>query len=59
MADKLGRPAPISLRINPNIDAKIATGLYSTKFGMREEEARGKITCYKFKAWYNCGRKYA
>jgi diaminopimelate decarboxylase len=51
MADKLGRPAPISLRINPNIDAKtnpkIATGLYSTKFGMSEEEARGLVNRIK------------
>lgn len=35
--------APITLRINPNIDAKtnpkIATGLYSTKFGLAEEDA--------------------
>lgn len=43
-AKNLGIQAPISLRINPNIDAKtnpkIATGLYSTKFGISEEEAR-------------------
>ena len=35
--------APITLRVNPNIDAqtnpKIATGLYSTKFGLAEEDA--------------------
>lgn len=38
-----GKVAPISLRINPNIDAmtnpKIATGLFSTKFGLVEDEA--------------------
>lgn len=37
-----GDIAPICLRINPNIDAKtnpkIATGLYSTKFGLPENE---------------------
>ena len=40
----LGRKAPISLRVNPNIDAKtnpkIATGLFSTKFGIIEDEVR-------------------
>lgn len=38
-----GKIARVSLRINPNIDAKtnekIATGLYSTKFGLTEGEA--------------------
>ncbi len=36
--------APVSLRVNPNIDArtnpKITTGLFSTKFGLVETEAR-------------------
>jgi diaminopimelate decarboxylase len=36
--------APVSLRVNPNIDArtnpKITTGLFSTKFGLIESEAR-------------------
>lgn len=37
-----GRIAPLSLRLNPDIDAKtnakIATGLYTTKFGLTERE---------------------
>ncbi len=36
--------APVSLRVNPNIDAKtnpkITTGLFSTKFGLVESEAK-------------------
>ncbi|MFW7379461.1 MAG: diaminopimelate decarboxylase [Oligoflexus sp.] len=47
VAASLKLRAPISLRINPNIDAKtnpkIATGLYSTKFGMSEGEARSLV----------------
>lgn len=43
LAKGRGKIAPISLRINPNIDAKtnpkIATGLFSTKFGLVEAEA--------------------
>ena len=43
LAKQRGKIAPISLRINPNIDAKtnpkIATGLFSTKFGLVESEA--------------------
>lgn len=42
-----GATADISLRINPNIDArtnpKITTGLYNTKFGLPEELARKLI----------------
>lgn len=42
VASSLGVKAPISLRINPNIDAKtnakIATGLYTTKFGLPEQD---------------------
>lgn len=42
IARSLGVTAPVSLRINPNIDAKtnakIATGLYSTKFGLPEHD---------------------
>lgn len=41
-ARAMGRRAPVSLRLNPNIDAKtnekIATGLYTTKFGLTEGE---------------------
>jgi diaminopimelate decarboxylase len=40
IAKSAGKVAPISLRINPNIDAKthphISTGLYTTKFGIAE-----------------------
>ena len=43
--------ARICMRINPNIDAKthpkIATGLYSTKFGMAEETARALLQEFK------------
>ncbi|NRA63738.1 MAG: diaminopimelate decarboxylase [Pseudobacteriovorax sp.] len=42
IAKEKGVVAPISLRVNPNIDAKtnpkIATGLFSTKFGIVESE---------------------
>ncbi len=44
VARELGKVARVSLRVNPNIDAKtnpkITTGLFSTKFGVVEEEAR-------------------
>ena len=43
IAAKLKINAPVSIRINPNIDARtnpyIATGLHSTKFGISEDEA--------------------
>jgi len=43
VAKKLNKKAPISLRINPNIDAKthpyISTGLYENKFGIPFESA--------------------
>ncbi|MCA9581602.1 MAG: diaminopimelate decarboxylase [Myxococcales bacterium] len=39
-----GKRATISIRLNPNVDAKthpyIATGLHNTKFGVEAEEAR-------------------
>ncbi len=42
IAKEMGKRAPVSLRLNPNIDAKtnekIATGLYTTKFGLPEAE---------------------
>jgi diaminopimelate decarboxylase len=41
---QLGKTAPISLRVNPNVDAKthpyISTGLKENKFGVAYEEAR-------------------
>ena len=44
LAAKVDQQVGISLRINPNIDAKtnpyIATGLYSTKFGLAEIDAK-------------------
>jgi diaminopimelate decarboxylase len=44
IAEELGVIARISLRINPDVDAKthpyIATGLHSTKFGLEVESAR-------------------
>lgn len=40
LAKKAGKKADVVLRVNPNVDAKthkkIATGLYSTKFGLPE-----------------------
>lgn len=47
LARDLGTTARVSLRINPNIDAKtnekIATGLYSTKFGIPETELNAHL----------------
>jgi diaminopimelate decarboxylase len=44
VAASLGRRAPISLRVNPNVDAKthkyISTGLKENKFGVAYEDAR-------------------
>lgn len=43
VAEKMGKVAPISLRVNPNVDAKthpyISTGLKNNKFGVAYEEA--------------------
>lgn len=43
VAGSLGKTAPISLRVNPNVDAKthpyISTGLKENKFGVAYEEA--------------------
>ena len=43
VAAKLGKSAPISLRVNPNVDAKthpyISTGLKNNKFGVAFEDA--------------------
>ncbi|MEN9834697.1 MAG: diaminopimelate decarboxylase [Pseudomonadota bacterium] len=42
LAEAAGKVAAISIRVNPNIDAqtnaKITTGLYSTKFGIAERD---------------------
>ncbi|WP_213299040.1 diaminopimelate decarboxylase [Paraburkholderia sacchari] len=44
VAGELGRKAPVSLRVNPDVDAKthpyISTGLKSNKFGVAFDEAR-------------------
>ena len=44
LADRLGKVAPISVRINPDVDAKthpyISTGLKENKFGVNAETAR-------------------
>lgn len=44
IAERLGRPARIGLRINPNVDAAthpyIATGLFDTKFGLSMDLGR-------------------
>jgi len=43
VAGELGKPAPVSLRINPDVDAKthpyISTGLKESKFGVAFEDA--------------------
>lgn len=43
IAQKLGKVAPVSLRVNPNVDAKthpyISTGLKNSKFGVAYEDA--------------------
>lgn len=44
VADRLGKTAPISLRVNPDVDAHthpyISTGLKENKFGVSVEQAR-------------------
>jgi diaminopimelate decarboxylase len=44
VAGRLGKRAPVSLRVNPNVDAKthpyIATGLKASKFGVAYADAR-------------------
>ena len=44
IADRLGKTAPISLRVNPDVDAHthpyISTGLKENKFGISVEQAR-------------------
>ncbi len=43
VAGRLGKTAPVSLRVNPNVDAKthpyISTGLKDNKFGIAHDEA--------------------
>jgi diaminopimelate decarboxylase len=43
VAQSVGRPAPVSIRVNPNVDAKthpyISTGLKGNKFGVAHERA--------------------
>jgi len=47
IAARIGRPAPISLRVNPNVDPQthpyIATGLKKSKFGITMEAARALL----------------
>jgi diaminopimelate decarboxylase len=47
IASHLGRPAPVSLRVNPDVDPKthpyIATGLRESKFGITMEGARALL----------------
>lgn len=51
LAKERGTVARVSLRINPNIDAKtnekIATGLYTTKFGIPETELAAHLAIIK------------
>jgi diaminopimelate decarboxylase len=48
VAGEMGRRAPVSLRVNPDVDAKthpyISTGLKQNKFGVAYEDALG---CYR------------
>jgi diaminopimelate decarboxylase len=48
VAGEMGKQAPVSLRVNPNVDAKthpyISTGLKENKFGIAYEEA---LTAYR------------
>ena len=48
VAGEVGKQAPVSLRVNPNVDAKthpyISTGLKENKFGIAYEEA---LTAYR------------
>jgi diaminopimelate decarboxylase len=47
IAARMGRPAPIALRVNPNVDPKthpyIATGLSKSKFGIAMADARALL----------------
>ena len=47
VAGAMGKRAPVSLRVNPNVDAKthpyIATGLKANKFGVAFDDALDKI----------------
>ena len=47
VAARLGAPAPIALRVNPNVDPEthpyIATGLHDTKFGLELDVARALL----------------
>jgi diaminopimelate decarboxylase len=51
VAGTMGKRAPISLRVNPNVDAKthpyISTGLKDNKFGVAYEDA---LVCYRIAA---------
>lgn len=51
ISKQMNRKAPVSIRINPDIDAKthpyIATGLYTTKFGVAEKELKGAMELIK------------
>jgi diaminopimelate decarboxylase len=47
IAQRMGRPAPVSLRVNPDVDPKthpyIATGLKQSKFGISMDAARALL----------------
>lgn len=51
VAKDMGKKAPVSLRVNPNVDAKthpyISTGLKENKFGVAFEDA---LACYRIAA---------
>ncbi len=51
LANKMNKIAPVSLRVNPNVDAKthpyISTGLKENKFGISTDEAEAIYLCAK------------
>jgi diaminopimelate decarboxylase len=55
VAQRLRIKAPVSMRVNPNIDArthpKISTGLHSTKFGMSEVVVREQMLQFQHHPW--------
>ncbi len=57
VARKLKIPAPVAVRVNPDIDPEthpyIATGLKKTKFGMAEKEAKKAYVFCQGKKWLN------
>ena len=55
LAKQLGRPAPVALRVNPDVEAhthaKITTGTYQNKFGIPYEEVESLYRRYARSRW--------